>query len=85
MRCVFRALIVLERLEGGAGRWLTENIILNNADPAALEGQLFSPQTHSTSLISPISLRLMTDSPVIKTEIDHYCIKCSNFSALSVH
>lgn len=70
---------------GGQGRMLVDRQQLKDADPAALKDLLFSPQTHGTSLISPLSLRLMTDSPVIKTEIGHYYIKCSRFAVLSVH
>lgn len=80
-----RALVVVERLEEGQDASRQKSTSLNDADSAALKGELFSSQTHETSHISPISLRLMTYSPVIKPEIGHYYIKCSHFAVSGVH
>lgn len=87
VRCECIALVVVEQLDGNAGQDASrqKNTSLKSADSAALKGELFSPQTHETSPFSPISLRLMSYSPVIKTEIGHYYIKCSHFAVSSVH
>lgn len=77
--------MVMERLEAGQDASRQKSTSVNGADSAALKGKLFSPQTHETSHVSPISLRLMTYSPVIKTEIGHYYIKCSHFALSGVH
>lgn len=84
MKCGFRPLVAIERLEAGQDASRQKSTSLNDANSTALKGKLFSPQAYETSHISPISLRLMTYFPVIITEIGHYYIKCSHFAVSGI-